>query len=79
MFSPLRDLGDFAVTVSHEGLHLFGADDLYRMRTVDPGDAHDIMAEACNGFRQATIGDATAYAVGWLATPPRRPYPIVNR
>jgi len=79
MFSPLRNFGDFAVTVSHEGLHLFGADDLYRMRTADPGDAHDVMGEACTGFRQATIGDATAYAIGWLSTAPKRPYAIVDR
>ncbi len=77
---PQRDqLAQLAVTVSHEALHLFGAYDLYRLRTVGSDDVHDIMGEYCTGLRQARVGDATAYAIGWRPTPPARPYSIQDR
>jgi hypothetical protein len=79
LFSPTSDFGHFAVTVTHEGLHLFGADDLYRLQNLDKTDVHDIMGEYCTGFRQATINDATAYSIGWIDTPPARPYTFQSR
>jgi hypothetical protein len=79
IFSPTSEFGHFAVTVAHEGLHLFGADDLYRVQPLDKGDKHDIMGEYCTGFRQAVIGATTAYAVGWLEKPPTRGYRFLER
>jgi hypothetical protein len=76
---PKRDeLMHLSVTVSHESLHLFGAYDLYRLRDADPRDKNDVMGDYCNGFRQTTLGDATAYAIGWTDTVPSRSYKIAN-
>jgi hypothetical protein len=58
---------------------LFGADDLYRIQHIDKTDTHDLMGEYCSGYKQATLLDATAYAIGWTTTPPPRPYPFVDR
>ena len=84
IFTPVgknaaSEFGHLSVTVAHEALHLFGADDLYRLRTIDKTDQHDVMGEYCSGFKQATLLDATAYAVGWINQPPTRPYPFVDR
>lgn len=74
LFVPTNDFGHFAVTVAHEGMHLFGADDIYRIKNVDKRDDDDVMGEYCTGFLKAKVGDATAFAVGWLPTPPARGY-----
>ena len=84
IFTPIgknlsTEFGHLSVTIAHEALHLFGADDLYRIRGLDKTDQHDVMGEYCSGFKQATLLDATAYAVGWIQTPPKRPYPFVDR
>ena len=72
LFPNVDPLGDLAVVMAHEGFHLFGADDLYRQKAADKRDLHDVMSDYCTGFKQATAGDVTAYAVGWRATPPDR-------
>lgn len=74
VFSPTSALGHFAVSVAHEGLHLFGADDLYRVSPLAEDDKKDIMGEYCTGFREVVIGPATAYAIGWTSSPPPRGY-----
>lgn len=74
LFVPSNDFGHFAVTVAHEGMHLFGADDIYRIKNVDKRDDDDVMGEYCTGFLRAKVGDATAFAVGWQASPPVRGY-----
>lgn len=84
IFTPVgknlvTELGHLSVTTAHETLHLFGADDLYRIRRLDKTDAHDVMGEYCTGFKQATLLDATAYSVGWTSAPPKRPYRFVDR
>jgi hypothetical protein len=77
---PRTDVLDhLSVVVAHEGMHLFGADDLYRMRNADKGDAHDVMGEYCTGFKLTTVDDTTAYAIGWKSTPPARSYSIVDQ
>jgi hypothetical protein len=62
-----------ASVAAHEGLHLFGADDLYRLYPGDPADDHDIMS-ACRGFQGNGIAEATAWAIGWEREPPARAY-----
>jgi hypothetical protein len=74
LFAPTTDFGHFAVTMAHEGMHLFGADDIYRIKSADKRDDDDVMGEYCTGFLKAKVGDATAFAVGWLPTPPPRAY-----
>ncbi len=74
LFVPTNDFGHFAVTVAHEGMHLFGADDLYRIKNVDKRDNDDVMGEYCTGFLKATVNDATAFAVGWAPAAPPRGY-----
>jgi hypothetical protein len=65
-----------SVTIAHEGLHLFGARDLYRMNPADPADNHDLMNDYCTGFRETHIKDTTAYAIGWRKKAPKRSYQI---
>jgi hypothetical protein len=76
LFVPTTDFAHFAVTMAHEGMHLFGADDLYRVKKVDKRDSDDVMGEYCTGFAKAKVGDATAFAVGWIPTAPARAYPF---
>lgn len=67
-------------TYAHELLHLFGADDLYRIHPRDARDDDDVMGGACGGMLERTrIGDATAWAIGWRAQPPPRAYAIGGR
>lgn len=84
IFTPIgkniaTEFGHLSVTIAHEALHLFGADDLYRIRGLDKTDQHDVMGEYCSGFKQATLLDATAYSIGWIDVAPKRPYPFVDR
>lgn len=75
IFSPTKArFASFAVVVSHETLHLFGADDLYRIVDIDSDDKGDPMDVSCSGYGGAHIGDATSYAIGWRTTPPPRKY-----
>jgi hypothetical protein len=67
-------LSRLSATATHEGLHLFGADDLYRIRGIDTTEQKDIMNAYCYGLGTASIGDSTAYAIGWTDAPPVRPY-----
>ena len=60
--------------LAHEGMHLFGADDLYRIKNVDKRDDDDIMGEYCTGFLRAKVNDATSFAVGWRPAAPPRGY-----
>jgi hypothetical protein len=72
------DRSMIAATAVHETLHLFGADDLYPLSVFDPRDRNDVMREYCEGFPSLTIGDATAWAIGWLPSSkrPERGYPF---
>ncbi len=78
LFPRTDFLDHLAVVVAHEGMHLFGADDLYRMRSEDKADAHDVMGDYCVGFRLTTVDDTTAYAIGWRDQAPKRGYSIVD-
>jgi hypothetical protein len=61
-------------TYAHELLHLFGADDLYRVTEADPRDENDLMGGRRGRICDARIGDATAWAIGWQPSPPNRAY-----
>lgn len=70
------DLGRHTMIFAHEGLHLFGADDLYRVTPRDALDVGDIMGDACEHVTPANVGDTTAWAIGWRDAPPPRKYAI---
>lgn len=62
------------LTYAHELLHLVGADDLYRLEKIDPRDALDLMSSQACTVGSTTVGEATAYAIGWLPSAPPRVY-----
>ncbi len=71
------DVLELAYTLAHEGLHLFGADDLYEIIGVGAGDEKDVMNEWCRTIGgEARVRDTTAYSVGWLEEPPARSYSV---
>lgn len=79
-FVQLSGEGAAPGTYAHELLHLFGADDLYRLHDRDARDERDVMGGPCGGaLQRATIADATAWAIGWRDAPPERPYAIGGR
>lgn len=78
VFPTQKPLPFLAVQVAHEGLHMFGADDLYRL-PVDAGDAADLMGDYCEGFKQTRVGDATAFSIGWTPAAPKRVYGFRQR
>lgn len=77
LFAASEEPTELAVTTAHEGLHLFGAADLYRVKPYDARDKHDIMGIHCDRFgASASIENSTGYAVGWSDSPPERSYPF---
>jgi hypothetical protein len=63
---------------AHETLHLFGADDLYRVSGAKRFAAHDIMNYFSRNITDSTIEPITAYAVGLIADEPEVPFRVVN-
>jgi hypothetical protein len=63
-------------TVAHEGLHLFGADDLYDIRNAKTYATNDIMHHATRYLEDSEINDLTAYAIGWTDLKPFTPFSI---
>ena len=61
---------------AHEGLHLFGADDLYNIEKARDYAVRDIMNHLPRYLFEARIDSITAYAIGWLADQPEAPFPI---
>ena len=61
---------------AHEGLHLFGADDLYNIDKARDYAVRDIMNHLPRYLFEARIDSITAYAIGWLADQPEAPFPI---
>lgn len=76
LFVARRSLGENAFIFAHEGLHLFGADDLYAIRPRDARDGDDVMGVYCTHVIPATVGDATAWAIGWRDEKPTRAYQL---
>ena len=61
---------------AHEGLHLFGADDLYNIDKARDYAVRDIMNHLPRYLFEARIDSITAYAIGWLGDRPEAPFPI---
>jgi len=65
-----------AFTLAHEGLHLFGADDLYNVRGAEDYEPTDVMHHQSANLKYADVGDLTAWAVGWARDRPITPFPV---
>jgi hypothetical protein len=76
---PDWNVASRSMLVTHEVLHLFGADDLYEVRGVAPDEENDVMNAECDGLGPTTIGATTAYAIGWTDAPPARSYAFSDR
>jgi len=63
-------------TIAHEGLHLFGADDLYNIENAKTYATNDIMHYASRYLEDSEIDSLTAYAIGWSDFKPHTPFPI---
>ena len=74
VFTEHRDVESLAWILTHETLHLFGAADLYRVTPRDAADDGDVMNDSCTSLSASTVGDATAFSVGWQDVPPHRAY-----
>lgn len=72
--SSVRKDGSRASTIAHEILHLFGAEDYYvtlsREILANQAYPHDIMLWQYERIRENTLGDCTAYSVGWTDEAP---------
>ena len=63
-------------TIAHEGLHLFGADDLYNIENAKSYATNDIMHYGSRYLEDSEIDSLTAYAIGWSDFKPHTPFPI---
>jgi tetratricopeptide (TPR) repeat protein len=67
---------ELAYTIGHEGLHLFGADDLYDVRGAEDYEPTDLMNYPSTRLEYADVGDLTAWAVGWARDRPKTPFVV---
>ena len=65
-------------TQAHEGLHLFGADDLYNISGASQYAVRDIMNHTPRYLNQAEVDSITAFAIGWLEDVPEVPFKVKN-
>ena len=72
----IRGWDKLAFTLAHEGLHLFGADDLYNVSGAADYAPTDLMHYLSARLEYAEVGDLTAWAVGWAPDRPKTPFPV---
>jgi len=63
-----------AFTLAHEGLHLFGAGDLYNVSGAADYATTDVMHYLSARLEYADVGDLSAWAVGWARNKPSTPF-----
>ena len=63
-------------TLAHEGLHLFGAGDLYNVSGAADYATTDVMHYLSARLEYAEVGDLTAWAVGWARNRPITPFEV---
>ena len=66
-------------TQAHEILHLFGADDLYSIKSAANYAVTDIMNFQSRNLADGRIDPITAYAIGWQNTKPDTPFKVIER
>lgn len=83
MFEPARNNRSWnrmPLVLAHEGLHLFGADDLYQVEPAERYDPRDIMNYYTRYLNDARVGGATAYSIGWQEElPGELPFNVIER
>jgi hypothetical protein len=79
VLEPDWNVASRSLLATHEMLHLFGADDLYEVRGVPADELDDVMNAECDGLAKTIIGETTAYAIGWIAAPPKRAFSFSDR
>ena len=66
-------------TQAHEILHLFGADDLYNIKSAGRFALTDIMNFQSKQLDDSSIDPITAYAVGWQEQKPNTPFRVLDK
>lgn len=73
-----NDLLAIPYVQAHEGLHLFGAADIYKLPGAHRYAPRDIMNHRARKLSTVAVDSITAYAIGWIARQPASPFPIEN-
>ncbi len=61
---------------AHEGLHLFGADDLYNIKDAKQYGPTDIMNYVTRYLNSADLSPITRFAIGWTRYQPQTPFKV---
>ena len=67
---------DIMYTQIHELLHLFGADDLYKVAGAENYYRDDMLHHPPNGLENVNISPITAYSIGALSSQPTTPFTV---
>ena len=70
------DIDDIMYTQIHELLHLFGADDLYKVAGAENYYRDDMLHHPPNGLENVKISPITAYSIGALDSQPATPFTV---
>lgn len=70
------DIEDIMYTQIHELLHLFGADDLYKVAGAENYYRDDMLHHPPNGLENIKISPITAYSIGALNSQPTTPFTV---
>ena len=72
-----KNVREIAHVQAHETLHLFGADDLYKIKNAKYYAPRDIMNYRSRMLEAGRLEPITAYAVGLLEEKPDAPFEII--
>ncbi len=64
---------------AHEMMHVFGAADLYNIKSASNYAVTDIMNFQSKNLIHSKVEPITAYAIGWQKKPPEAPFEILER
>lgn len=64
---------------AHEMMHVFGAADLYNIKTASDYAVTDIMNFQSKNLIHSRVEPITAFAIGWQKQPPEAPFEILER
>jgi hypothetical protein len=64
---------------AHEMMHVFGAADLYNIKSASDYAVTDIMNFQSKNLTQSKVEPITAFAIGWQKQPPEAPFEILER
>ncbi len=64
---------------AHEMMHVFGAADLYNIKSASQYAVTDIMNFQSKNLIHSRVDPITAYAIGWQSQPPQAPFEILEK